>query len=72
MVQLLGLRDLGFYRRDLALVRSTWMPAVLTEGATLIIPEQEHALRTSAFQEAYARGIVDGLEAYFRALVSAS
>jgi N-acetylmuramoyl-L-alanine amidase len=41
------------------------MPAILCEGAFLIIPEQEAALRDPAFQEAYALGVADGLEAFF-------
>ena len=64
----LGLADLGAARGNFALVRTTWMPAILTEGAFLMIPEQENALRTPAFQEAYARGIALGLKAYFREL----
>ena len=32
LVRRLGLRDLGIGRGDLALVRPTWMPSVLTEG----------------------------------------
>lgn len=68
MVRTMGLRDLGFGRGDLALVRVTWMPSVLTEGAFMMIPEQEHGLRTPAFQRAYARGVMDGLAAYFREL----
>lgn len=44
------------------------MPAILTEGAFLMVPEQENALRTPSFQEAYARGIALGLQAYFREL----
>jgi N-acetylmuramoyl-L-alanine amidase len=42
------------------------MPSILTEGAFVIIPEQEAAIRTQEFQTRYAQGIVDGLEAYFR------
>jgi N-acetylmuramoyl-L-alanine amidase len=68
MVRRMGLPDLGVYYDNLALVRPTWMPAILCEGAFIIIPEQEAALRTPEFQEAYAHGIVDGLEAYFRGL----
>jgi N-acetylmuramoyl-L-alanine amidase len=64
----LGLRDLGAARGDFALVRTSWMPSILTEGAFLMMPEQESALRTPAFRAAYARGIVLGLEAYFREL----
>ena len=36
------------------------MPAILCEGAFLMIPEQEAALRTPAFQSAYARGVDEG------------
>lgn len=68
MVARMGLRNLGVYYDNLALARPTWMPAVLCEGAFIIIPEQEAALRTPQFQEAYALGVAEGLEAYFRAL----
>ena len=66
LVRHLGLPNLGVYYDNLAVVRQTWMPSVLTEGAFLIIPEQEAALRTPEFRERYARGIVDGVEDYFR------
>ena len=62
----MGLRNLGVGRGDFALVRPTWMPAVLTEGAFLMIPEQEQALRTPVFQRAYARGIALGIQAYLK------
>jgi len=71
MVRSMGLRDLGVHYDNLALVRPTWMPAVLCEGAFIIIPEQEAALRTPEFQAAYARGVVAGLESYFRSLAPA-
>ncbi len=64
----LGLANLGAARGNFALVRTTWMPSILTEGAFMMIPEQESALRTPAFQEAYARGIALGLQAYLREL----
>jgi N-acetylmuramoyl-L-alanine amidase len=70
MVARMGLRDLGINYDNLRLARPTWMPAVLCEGAFLMMPEQEAALRTDHFQEAYANGVVDGLEAFFRGLVS--
>ncbi|MGH7720751.1 MAG: N-acetylmuramoyl-L-alanine amidase, partial [Gemmatimonadaceae bacterium] len=66
MVRWMGLRDLGIYYDNLALPRTSWMPSILCEGAFIMIPEQEAALRTPQFQEAYARGIADGVEAYFR------
>jgi len=68
MVARLGLQDLGVNYDNLAVVRSTWYPAVLCEGAFLMIPEQEAAMRTPEYQERYARGVADGLEAYFRSL----
>ena len=70
MVSQMGLTDLGVNYDNLAVVRGTWYPAVLCEGAFVIMPDQEAALRTPGFQERYARGIADGLENYFRALPS--
>ena len=66
LVRHMGLPNLGVYYDNLAVVRQTWLPSVLTEGAFVIIPEQEAALRTPEFRERYARGIVDGIEEYFR------
>jgi N-acetylmuramoyl-L-alanine amidase len=68
MVGRLGLPDHGIFYDNLALTRPTWMPSILCEGAFMMMPDQEAALRTPEFQEAYARGIVEGLEAYFRSL----
>jgi len=68
MVWRMGLRDLGTNYDNLAVLRPTWMPAVLCEGAFLMIPEQEAALRTPEFQDRYALGVVDGIEAYFKGL----
>jgi len=68
LVPELGLRDLGMFRENLALCRPTWMPAVLTEGLFIILPDQEAAIRTSEYQDAYARGIVTGLEHFFATL----
>jgi N-acetylmuramoyl-L-alanine amidase len=68
MVRRMGLRDLGIYYDNLALARPTWMPSVLCEGAFLMIPEQEAALRTPEFQRRYASGVAEGLERYFRSM----
>ena len=67
----LGLSNEGTWFDNLAVVRGPWMPSVLVEGAYVIVPEQEAALRTPEFQEAYALAIVEGLEAWFRALGAA-
>jgi N-acetylmuramoyl-L-alanine amidase len=63
----LGLRDIGYGRADLALVRPTWMPAVLTETAFMMIPEQESALRDTAVQRRIAAAHVRALEAFLQA-----
>src|SRR5436190_1745727 len=68
MVAQMGLQDLGVNYDNLAVVRGTWYPAVLCEGAFIMLPDQEAALRTAEFQDRYARGVADGLESYFRAL----
>ena len=64
----LGLRDNGTKFQNIAVARGTWMPSILTEGAFVIMPDQEAALRTPTYQEAYATAIVRGLEAYFASL----
>ncbi len=61
----MGLRDLGFGRASLALVRPTWMPAALTEGAFMMMPDQEAGLRNPVWQEAYARGVLLGIREFF-------
>jgi N-acetylmuramoyl-L-alanine amidase len=66
----LGLPDHGVKRENFAVVRGTWMPSILVEGAFIIMPDQEAALRTPEYQARYAQGILDGLEAYFRSLAS--
>ena len=68
MVRRMGLRDLGVNYDNLAVLRPTWMPSILCEGAFIMIPEQEAALRTPEFQDAYARGVTEGLERYFARL----
>ena len=62
------LPDQGIHFRSLAVVRPTWMPAILAEGGFMMVPEQENAMRTAPFQDRYARAIADGLEAYFRSV----
>jgi len=70
MVRRMGLRDLGIFYDNLSDLRHPWMPSVLTEGAFIMMPEQEAAVQTTEFQERYALGVADGLEAYFRALAT--
>ncbi len=68
LVKWMGLRDLGVNYDNLALARPTWMPSILCEGAFVILPDQEAALRTAEFQSRYAIGILEGLETWFRSL----
>ena len=65
LVPELGLRDRGVFYQNLAVCRPTWFPSVLAEGVFIIMPDQEAAIRTPEYQEAYALGIVEGLEKYF-------
>ncbi|HEY0015925.1 MAG TPA: N-acetylmuramoyl-L-alanine amidase [Longimicrobium sp.] len=62
----LGLRDLGIARADLALVRPTWMPSVLTETMFLMVPQQEAALRDPAVHGRIARAHFRAIEAFLR------
>jgi N-acetylmuramoyl-L-alanine amidase len=59
-------RDLGIGRGDYALVRPTWMPAALTEGLFMMLPEQEAMLASEDGQWRYARGVVRGIENFLR------
>jgi N-acetylmuramoyl-L-alanine amidase len=47
-------------------VRPTWLPAALTEGVFIMMPEQEMLLRSDAGQWRYARGVVDGIAEFLR------
>lgn len=66
LVRQLRLRDLGIGRGDLALVRGTWMPSVLTEGLFMILPDQEAALRDPRGQQLYAQAVFDGIRNFLR------
>lgn len=66
MLATMRLRDLGVYWGDLAVTRMSWMPSILTEGAFMMIPSHEAALMNPAFQERYARGILQGVTTFLR------
>ena len=66
LVAELGVRDLGMGRGDYALVRPTWMPAALTEGLFIMLPEQEAMLASEEGRQRYARGIARGIENFLR------
>ncbi len=66
LVARLGVRDLGVGRGDLALVRPTWMPAILSEGLFMMLPDQEAALRSPEGQRLYAEGVFEGIRQFLR------
>ena len=66
LVRRLGVPDLGIGRGDLAMVRTTWMPSVLTEGLFMIVPEQEAALRSPRGHRLYAEAVVEGIRRFLR------
>jgi len=72
LVAQFGVRDLGMGRGDLAMVRTTWMPAALTEGLFIMVPDQEAMLASPAGQERYARGIVDGITSFLAGVPTTS
>jgi N-acetylmuramoyl-L-alanine amidase len=67
LVGAFGFRDLGIGRGDLALVRPTWMPAILTEGLFMMLPDQEAVLISPAGQRHYAEALVEGTAAFLAA-----
>ena len=67
----LGLRDLGVSRRDLALVRPTWMPSILSESAFMMIPRNEAALRDPRVLDRIAAAHLRGIEAFLRGRAAA-
>jgi N-acetylmuramoyl-L-alanine amidase len=66
MLASMDLRDLGVRWGSFAVARLRWMPSVLAEGAFMMFPRQEAALKTREFQDAYARGVLWGLEEFLR------
>jgi N-acetylmuramoyl-L-alanine amidase len=68
----MGLRDLGVFWGDLAVARMSWMPAVLAEGAFMMMPAHEAALQQPGFQAAYARGVLLGIRAFLAERSSAA
>ena len=64
LLEALGTRDLGIGRADLALVRPSWMPSILSESLFMMVPEHEAALRVPAVHRRIALAHVRALEAF--------
>ena len=60
------LSDRGLYFADFAVCRMTQMPAVLTEQAYIIVPEQEILLLDSNFHQTVAKSILQGIKDYLQ------
>jgi N-acetylmuramoyl-L-alanine amidase len=56
------LQDHGLYFADFAVCRMTQMPAVLTEQAFIIVPEQEQMIFDPKFQKYFADAILNGIK----------
>ena len=69
MLASMGLQDLGMRWGSFAVARLAWMPSILAEGAFMMFPRQEAALKTREFQDAYARGVLWGIEEFLRGYV---
>ena len=72
MLDSMRLRDLGVYWGNLAVCRMAWMPSILTEGAFMMMPDHEAALKDPEFQARYARGVLDGIREFLAAALRAS
>jgi N-acetylmuramoyl-L-alanine amidase len=59
-----SLPDRGLFYADFSVCRMTQMPAVLTEQAYIILPEQEDLLLDPAFQKDLAGAIVGGIKTF--------
>lgn len=66
----MGHPEIGMYDGDFAVLRPAWATAVLVEGSGIVIPGREAFLRTQAGVDAYARGVVRGIERWHAASVS--
>lgn len=64
LLEELGTRDIGIGRADLALVRPSWMPSILSETLFMMVPQQEAALRDPLVQERIARAHLDALQRF--------
>ena len=72
MLDSMRLRDLGVYWGNLAVCRMAWMPSILTEGAYIMMPDHEAALKDPEFQTRYARGVLEGIRDFLAAALRAS
>jgi len=70
LVRAAGLPDRGIKRRNLAVLRHSQVPAVLVEVAFLSSPHEEQLLRSDAFLNRAADGMMQGIRRFFAELAS--
>jgi N-acetylmuramoyl-L-alanine amidase len=58
----------GVKKGNFYVLRETEMPAVIVEGGFISNPEELRLIKDNAYLEQIARGIADGVEAYFKKL----
>jgi N-acetylmuramoyl-L-alanine amidase len=56
----------GVKRGNFYVIREAAMPAILVEGGFISNPEERSLLKTRDYQEKIARGIVDGIDHFFK------
>ncbi|TBR26463.1 N-acetylmuramoyl-L-alanine amidase [bacterium] len=60
------LPDEGLRWGDLAVCRGTFMPAILTESAYVILPEQEEKLKSPSYQKRLAGSLLEGIREFLK------
>jgi N-acetylmuramoyl-L-alanine amidase len=60
--------DDGLFYGNLAVPRTTYMPAALIEAAFIMLPEDEMKLRQEKFQKNIAKGVCEGIEEFIEGL----
>jgi|GEM_PF-428260 N-acetylmuramoyl-L-alanine amidase len=56
----------GVYYNNLAMVRPTYMPAILLEAAYMMIPEHEQMMLMDDYAERLAKAVYKGIKSYLR------
>lgn len=56
----------GVKKGNFYVIRETEVPAILIEGGFITNPKERSFLKNSSYQEKLARGIADGIDAYFK------
>ena len=62
----LGLHNFGLYYDNLALCRPPQMPAVLTEPAFMMYPEEEMLIASHEYCEKVSEAIIQALEEFLK------